>query len=123
MDQKEPTSTPQPPTNPTAILKITMAVIFALWALMFVAVDVFAWIVGATATLSQVWLTINRNFWPATCLLAFICGVLQQHVSIPGPPGAAPSASFWWTSLAWLLFWLLGRLVAWRWLWQLPNMD
>lgn len=116
----------QATTEPTNLVqeKITIGVVFLLMAMMAIAIDVYAWLQGATSTLSQVWLSVNRTFWPATFILAFLEGVLIRHVSVPGPPvGYLPPREFFASGLGWTVVIWVGLYATYLWLWQLPTVD
>ena len=120
------TTTPGSPASAGDVVreKVAMAIIFLLLAMTAVAIDVYAFMQGATSTLSQVWLTVNRRLWFLTYLLAALCGVLIRHVSVPGPPtGYRPPIEFFRTGLLWTAAFWLGMYATWLWLWQLPDVD
>ena len=58
-----------------------------LWLVAYIAIgviyDIQMFETGAVATISQVWLSVNKRFWAVTFVSAFLFGVLQRHVSVP----------------------------------------
>jgi hypothetical protein len=102
----------------------TMTAFFALWSLVLAVVDIFAFENGATATISQCWLSINRGCWFATYFVVFWMGVLIQHVAISRQPGTPQDTNFSVPqSILWALTFIGGMYVGYRWLYQLPQVD
>lgn len=102
----------------------TMVVFFVLWSLVLAVVDLFAFQNGATATISQCWLAINRNCWIATYVVAFWMGALLQHVSIARQPGTHEDPDFSATQgVLWSVAFIVGMYASYRWLYQLPDSD
>lgn len=106
-----------------SLQKATMGVFFVSMLLAIAAADVFAFQNGATATISQGWLTLNKKCWPLTYALAILCGILLQHVSVARDPAHGLNPPFVRQALLWTPFFWFGLYLGYRYLYQLPNLD
>lgn len=104
-------------------MKWTMGLISLLAAGLIAAIDSFAFQAGARATISQVWLALNRRCWALTYILAILVGILLQHVSVARDLNHGVNPPFWRQALLWTPFFWLGLWLGYRFLYQLPNVD
>ena len=76
--------------------QITTGVITLLLIALTIVFDVFAFLNGATATISQVVLAVNRKTGDSlTWLLAFLAGGLAVHFTITKDQAGSPTTSLW----------------------------
>lgn len=109
--------------NNDARKKWTMGAFFLSLMGALAAADIFAFENGATATISQCWLTLNRACWPLTYVLAILIGILLQHVAVARDPANGLNPPFIRQALLWTPAFWAGLYVGYRWLYQLPNVD
>jgi hypothetical protein len=106
--------------------KIVMFIIVILLFLLVIAIDVFAFGAGSVATISQVFLTINRKYYNLlSFFLAIVAGGLITHFSIPENPDGSPMDPLWRFLGICLLCFVAGSLLVFYCpaLKQYPNLD
>lgn len=111
-----------PPTNEER-QKIVVLVGSLFMLAAFAAMDYLQFLNGGWATLSQIWLSINKKLIISIGVSAFIFAALQQHVSQARDPGNIPDPNLWLNIALTLPFYILGHWYSYYHLYQLPNQD